>query len=120
MKITAVEPILLRLPRVPDEASFADHGAAGPSVDTLMVRVETDAGVTGWGEAFGFATVPVTLPAIRDVIAPLAIGQEAGDIAALTTAIKRRLQNMMRGGPARFALSALDIALWDIRGQVEG
>jgi L-alanine-DL-glutamate epimerase-like enolase superfamily enzyme len=121
MKITRVEPILVRLPY--------EHGAPKPALgmgpiratmDALFVRVETDQGITGWGEAFGFATVPVTVPAIRDVVGPLAIGRDATDIPALTGEIKRRLQNMMHAGPARFALSALDIALWDIAGKVQG
>ncbi len=121
MKITRVEPILARLPY--------EHGAPKPALgmgpqratmDALFVKVETDEGVTGWGEAFGFATVPVTVPAIRDVIAPLAFGRDALDIAGLTGDLKRRLQNMMHGGPARFALSALDTALWDIAGKVQG
>jgi L-alanine-DL-glutamate epimerase-like enolase superfamily enzyme len=120
MKITRVEPILVRLPY--------EHGAPKPALgmgpiratmDALFVRVETDDGVTGWGEAFGFATVPVTMPAIRDVVGPLAIGRDATDIPALTGDLKRRLQNMMHAGPARFALSALDIALWDIAGKVQ-
>jgi D-galactarolactone cycloisomerase len=113
VKITRVEPILARLPcknGTPEDAG----------VNALFVRVETDEGVTGWGEAFGFATVPVTVPAIRDVIAPLAFGRDALDITGLTGDLKRRLQNMMHGGPARFALSALDIALWDIAGKVKG
>jgi L-alanine-DL-glutamate epimerase-like enolase superfamily enzyme len=121
MKITKVEPILVRLPY--------EHGAPKPALgmgpiratmDALFVRVETDDGITGWGEAFGFATVPVTVPAIRDVVGPLAVGRDATDIPALTDDLKRRLQNMMHAGPARFALSALDIALWDIAGKVEG
>ncbi len=121
MKITAVEPILVRLPY--------EHGGPKPALgmgpvratmDALFVRVDTDQGITGWGEAFGFATVPVTVPAISDVIGPLAVGHDAGDIAALTTDLKRRLQNMMHAGPARFALSALDIALWDITGKAQG
>lgn len=121
MKITRIEPILARLPY--------EHGAPKPALgmgpiratmDALFVKVETDAGVTGWGEAFGFATVPVTVPAIRDVVGPLAVGRDPRDIPALTGDLKRRLQNMMHAGPARFALSALDIALWDIRGKLAG
>ncbi|MEE8140643.1 MAG: mandelate racemase/muconate lactonizing enzyme family protein, partial [Alphaproteobacteria bacterium] len=121
MKITKVEPILIHVPY--------EHGAPKPpmssgevrtSMDAILVRVETDKGITGWGEAFGFATTPVTIPAITKAIAPRAVGRDPADIHGLTTSIKRQLQNMMHGGPARFALSALDIALWDIKGKVEG
>ena len=121
MKITKVEPILIKVPY--------EHGAPKPAMgsgeirttmDAILLRVDTDEGITGWGEAFGFATTPVTIPAITKVIAPRAVGQDPADIEGLTTTIKRQLQNMMHGGPARFALSALDIALWDIKGKVEG
>ncbi|MEE9195043.1 MAG: mandelate racemase/muconate lactonizing enzyme family protein [Alphaproteobacteria bacterium] len=121
MKITKVEPILIHVPY--------EHGAPKPpmssgevrtSMDAILVRVETDKGITGWGEAFGFATTPVTIPAITKAIAPRAVGRDPADIDGLTTSIKRQLQNMMHGGPARFALSALDIALWDIKGKIEG
>ena len=63
MKITRIEPVFLRLPY--------EHGGPKPplgmgetrtTMDALLVRVETDQGLTGWGEAFGFATTPVTLP----------------------------------------------------------
>ena len=121
MKITAIEPILIKLPY--------EHGApkppmgAGPvreTMDALLLRVETDKGITGWGEAFGFATTPVTISAIENALTPLVIGQDVDDIEKLTTTIKRKMQNMMHGGPARFAVSALDIALWDIRGKAMG
>lgn len=121
MEITKIEPILIQVPY--------EHGAPKPAMgsgevrenmDAILLRVETDAGITGWGEAFGFATTPVTIPAITGAIAPRALGRDPADIEGITTTIKRQLQNMMRGGPARFALSALDIALWDIKGKVEG
>ena len=121
MKITHIEPILVELPY--------EHGAPKPShgsgrVRTMMeavyLRVDTDAGVTGWGEAFGFAACPITLEAVRLVVAPMAVGREADDIAALMTDLFRRTQGMSLNGPVRFALSGLDIALWDIAGKVAG
>jgi L-alanine-DL-glutamate epimerase-like enolase superfamily enzyme len=121
MKITGIEAIVLNVPY--------EHGAPKPpmssggtrtTMDAIAVRVDTDEGLTGWGEAFGFATIPVTVSAIEQVIGPAAIGLDAADIAGTTTQLKRRFQNMMHGGPARFAVSALDIALWDIAGQAAG
>ena len=118
MKITSVAPILVSLPY--------EHGATKPersgigtwdTVDIIFVRVDTDAGITGWGEAFGHASTPVTMTAIREVIARLAIGQDASDIASLMTMLTRRTQSMARSGPVAFALSGLDIALWDIAGK---
>ena len=121
MKITHVEPILVALPYEdggPERETTPGHSSE--TVLSLYVKVETDEGVTGWGEAFSFATVPVTIPAIADAVGPLAIGQDPTDIEAVAEDLRRRYQNMMRGGPARFALSAIEIAMWDIKGKVEG
>jgi L-alanine-DL-glutamate epimerase-like enolase superfamily enzyme len=50
----------------------------------------------------------------------LAIGRDPGDIAALMDDLARKLHNYGRNGPVSFGLSGLDIALWDIAGQVAG
>ncbi len=51
MKITRVESIVLNLPMVIDGATPMLGGQARTSIDMLLVRIDTDAGVTGWGEA---------------------------------------------------------------------
>ena len=121
MKITDVEPIFLAIPY--------EHGAPKPQRsgmggwDTqpiLLVRVATDSGITGWGEAFGHASTPVTMAAISEIVAKLAIGRDASDIAGLMADLTRRTQSMARSGPVQFALSGLDIALWDIAGKAKG
>jgi L-alanine-DL-glutamate epimerase-like enolase superfamily enzyme len=120
MKITRVEPIHLSLP--------FDHGApspkeglgAGGMLDIIMVRVDTDQGLTGWGEAFGHSSTPVTIAALNKVVAPLAVGRDPSDIAALMGDLWFRTRSMSRGGPVAFALSGLDIALWDLKGKAAG
>ena len=89
-------------------------------METLLVKVTTDEGVTGWGEGFGFAICGTTGYAVEHVIAPLAVGRDPRNIAALITDIARKQHNCGRNGPVAFALSALDIALWDIAGKVAG
>jgi D-galactarolactone cycloisomerase len=121
MKITKVEPIFVGIPY--------DHGAPKPlrhgmgSWDTqpiLFVKVETDAGITGWGEAFSHASTPVTRVAVSEIVAKLAVGREAADFPTLMADLTRRTQSMGRNGPVQFALSGLDIALWDIAGKIAG
>ncbi|MFZ1088028.1 MAG: hypothetical protein WAN75_01975 [Xanthobacteraceae bacterium] len=64
MKITRVEPILIAVPY--------EHGGPKPMrplgpwthMETLFVRIDTDAGLIGWGEAFGFAASPLTREAL--------------------------------------------------------
>jgi D-galactarolactone cycloisomerase len=121
VKITRIEPTLVTLPY--------DHGAPKPTrhgmgnwatQPILLVRVDTDAGITGWGEAFGHASSPVTMAAVSRIVAEIAVGRECDDIAGLMRDLTRRTQSMARSGPVQFALSGLDIALWDIAGKRAG
>ena len=122
MKITKVEPIRLAIPYEHGAPKPGLSGAVGTRTtqDAVYVRVETDAGITGWGEAFGFAACSVTYAAMVRAVAPLALGRDPTDIAALMDDLQRGLKNMARNGPVGFALSGLDIALWDIAGKVAG
>src|ERR1700733_13535100 len=87
---------------------------------TRFVKVTTDEGLVGWGEGFGLAACGTTKVAVERAIAPLAIGRDPTDIAALTKAVAYRQRSFGRNGPITFALSALDIALWDIGGKRAG
>jgi L-alanine-DL-glutamate epimerase-like enolase superfamily enzyme len=119
MIIAGIETFPLRIPFKPGTTSAAsDWGQQDlPAVDSLLVKVTTDQGVEGWGEAFGFAAVPVTRRVIDELIAPLCIGQDAAGIAPVMRAVQERLHVFGRGGPFTHALSAVDIALWDIAGK---
>jgi D-galactarolactone cycloisomerase len=120
MKITAVEPFHISVPY--DFGNTAQNAAAvqWQTMETLFVKVTTDEGLIGWGEGFGLATCGITKVAIERAIAPLAIGRDPTDIARLTADIAYRLRGSARNGPVAFALSALDIALWDIAGKRAG
>jgi L-alanine-DL-glutamate epimerase-like enolase superfamily enzyme len=120
MKITKVEPLFIAVPY--------EHGGPkqmrplGPwtLMEVLFVRVDTDAGLTGWGEAFGFAASAVTREAITRVVAPLCVGREFTDVPSFMADLQRKLHAMGRHGPVSFALSGIDIALWDIAGKAKG
>ena len=118
MKITNVQPMLIAVPYDHGGPKPARAGGAWETMDTLFVRVETDAGIVGWGEAFGFAVSPVTMTAIARIVAPLCIGRDPTDIPAFMADLRRKVQNMGRNGPVGFALSGIDIALWDIAGKI--
>ena len=115
MKITGVEPILVNLPFQPQSRSGGR--LALPGMETLFVRVDTDEGVTGWGEAFGFRLCGSTRHAIETLIAPLCVGRDPIDIAALMRDLHYRMHNYGRNGPAMFGLAGVNIALWDIAGK---
>ena len=90
------------------------------TMDTLLVKVETDQGIHGWGEGFGFTLVDTTRDAIDRLIAPACIGQDVRDIGALNRMLQKRFHNFGRNGPVTFGISAIDIALWDIAGKCVG
>jgi L-alanine-DL-glutamate epimerase-like enolase superfamily enzyme len=122
MIISGVETFPLRIPFSPGSKSAASAwGPEGlPAVDSLLVKVTTDSGLEGWGEAFGFTGVPVTQRAIDAVIAPLCTGRDAAQIAPLMAAVQDKLAVFGRGGPFTHGLSAVDMALWDIAGKAAG
>ena len=120
MKITGVEPFHISVPYNYGGPLQKADAIPWRNMETLLVKVTTDEGVTGWGEGFGFTICATTGHAVTHGIAPLAVGRDPSDITALVTDIARKQQNCSRNGPVAFALSALDIALWDIAGKVAG
>ncbi|HUJ88082.1 MAG TPA: mandelate racemase/muconate lactonizing enzyme family protein [Burkholderiales bacterium] len=120
MKIIRVEAIPLSIPSRYGADSWTLGTGGWKALDFCLVRVDTDAGLTGWGEAFSYSCRRPVAAAVKDMIAPLAVGQDAADIAALHATIQKRLHIFGRFGIAAFALSGLDIALWDIAGKAAG
>jgi L-alanine-DL-glutamate epimerase-like enolase superfamily enzyme len=117
--IARIETFPLRIP-----FAAADGPPAAPrplgAVDSLLVRVTTSGGVEGWGEALGFEVTTATSRIVEEVVAPLCLGQDATRITALMTTLQQRLHVLGRSGSLLYALSAVDIALWDIAGKAAG
>src|SRR5258708_10106946 len=87
-------------------------------MDCLLVRVPASNGMIGWGEAF-WGGWQATQTALEHWVAPLCVGQDAAD-TGMTARFERALHNFGRSGPYVYALAGLNIALWDLRGQLEG
>jgi L-alanine-DL-glutamate epimerase-like enolase superfamily enzyme len=120
MKIVRVEAVPLSIPCRYGAEGWSLGSGGWTALDFCLVRVDTDAGLTGWGEAFSYSCRRAVVAAVRDMIAPLAVGRDAGDIDALHLEIQRRLHIFGRFGITAFALSGLDIALWDLAGKAAG
>lgn len=88
-------------------------------MESLMVKVSTKNGLTGWGEAFGHKSNPATWAALQEIVGPFFIGQETG-IANSMPAAEYAFHAFGRTGPVHYALSAMDIALWDLEAQQAG
>ena len=120
MKITRVETLVLNLPMTIDGPAPMLGGRARTSIDMLLVRVETDGGVVGWGEAFGHRIFHATRAAIDTLLGPMCVGRDPSQILAINDDLQRALHGVGRNGPTMYALSGIDIALWDIAGKVAG
>ena len=88
-------------------------------LDATFVRIDTDAGISGWGEGtpWGHTYLPAHGPGIRagiETLAPFLIGQDPRSLAH----INRVMDTQLPGH--EYVKSPIDIACWDILGQVSG
>jgi L-alanine-DL-glutamate epimerase-like enolase superfamily enzyme len=119
LKITDVQAIILRQPVV-------DIAKADGSQDALLIRIETDEGITGIGEV---DSLPPVVKAIVDAppshaiasgLRHLLLGESPLEIDRLWQKMYRGSIYYGRQGPAIHAISGIDIALWDIKGKALG
>src|SRR5215475_10368672 len=123
MQITDVRAHHVRIPYDAGPASFRQGASAIAALDMVVVEVTTDTGLTGWGDAFAYVCPRTICTAIAEMIAPQARGQEVPDAAgipAFMEQVQRNLHLFGRYGITMFAISGLDIALWDLAGKVKG
>ncbi|HEY7757897.1 MAG TPA: mandelate racemase/muconate lactonizing enzyme family protein [Burkholderiales bacterium] len=87
-----------------------------------LVEVLTDAGVSGWGEAFAQGLEPpqIAVATIQSGLQPLLIGANPLDTEVLWHRMYHATRDYGRKGAVVAAISAIDIALWDIAGKVHG
>jgi D-galactarolactone cycloisomerase len=116
--IAAISAFLLQAPVV---RSFSASAVRGGHTHRKAVLVRVDAGgVSGWGETFpalGSPSEPI-LEHIRTVLAPALLDGDPLAVRDLNTAMRRASRGMGTG--AIRGISALDIALWDLRGRLLG
>lgn len=119
MIITGIDSIPLRIPfkTGAKSASSAWGDSNLPAADSLLIKVTTDQGLVGWGEAFGFRATLSAKVAVDQLIAPICIGQDATQIEPLMLDVQKKLHVFGRGGALAFAMSGVDIALWDVAGK---
>src|SRR6266851_1737275 len=119
MKITGVEVIPVRIPQ------HNIHIADGIQ-DDVIVRVHTDEGISGVGEA---DSSPMVIKAIVEAwpswprcrgLRDIVIGQDPFDVEMLWQKMQTGTLWLGRNGVAQQAIAAVDIALWDIVGKALG
>ncbi len=116
-----ITEVAARLFDVPLDEVLVDakHGAH-THFQLVTCTVTTSDGVEGTGYTYtGGKGGTAILAMIRDDLAPMLTGQ-AAEPEALHDAMQWHVHYVARGGIAAFAISAVDIALWDVRGKVTG
>ena len=110
MRIVKIEPIPVAYPE-PNDFDAERY--------LCLVKITTDDGIVGWGESITqFKEANAATAALINGLAEFVIGKDPLDNGAIWRAIKERYWWYgYRGGLAAYALSAIDIALWDIKGK---
>ncbi len=121
MKIARVDTRWIAVPFAhggPPTTGFG--GRPWADMQTLIVEIETEGGIIGYGEIFGHNAIPSARAALETLVKPFLIGRDARDIQGLMLELQRTNHNFGRYGQTLFAISGVDIALWDIAGKAAG
>lgn len=110
MKITAVKVYPLRS-KLDQPVGFSQWTFTHR--ETTLVNMQTDEGLEGWGEAYGPAQL--TAAAAKDFFARLVVGRDPRDVEAVWELLFTRSLDYGQKGVVLAAISAIDIALWDIK-----
>ncbi len=117
MKITDVRAIPLAIP-------YRRTELPSPWTDgvrrQLLVRVQTDDGLVGWGEAFALGPTLAVCHVIEESLRPLLLGEPPTEIERLTDRLHRATLLFARRGLGMFAISGVELALWDLAGKARG
>jgi L-alanine-DL-glutamate epimerase-like enolase superfamily enzyme len=115
MEITDIDTYVVDIPLV-----ALEDGGIGPyvtnhnelsSVERVLVRVDTDEGISGWGEVRVFLSAAATVSIIEDGIAPMVVGQSPFEVE------KFRRQLFIEYGGIEALVAPVEIACWDIVGK---
>jgi L-alanine-DL-glutamate epimerase-like enolase superfamily enzyme len=113
MKIEHIETDHYRLPL--EAVGDAGHGLLDTE-ELITLRVHAE-GLVGHGYSYTIGRGGHAVRAVIDHdLRPLLIGQDASDIETLWNLMWQRLLYVGRGGLTAFAIAAVDVALWDLRG----
>ena len=118
-RIVSLDARLFNVPldEVLVDAKHGDH----THFQLITATITTEDGATGTGYTYtGGKGGHAILAMLRHDLAPFLIGQEAGDVEAIYEEMQWHVHYVARGGIASFAISAADIALWDLRGKARG
>jgi L-alanine-DL-glutamate epimerase-like enolase superfamily enzyme len=120
MKITGIKAYPASFPIAPANRVALGIGTAVKR-DAVLVKVTTDDGLIGWGEAHHGRAHTAVAKLIETTLTQLVVGMEAHDVVGVWKKMYRfQLASHGMGAGACLAISGIDMALWDIRGKALG
>jgi D-galactarolactone cycloisomerase len=119
MKIARVEALPVRLPFTTVGAPIMMFGRPWNAFELVLVVLETDDGIVGYGETPWGPWRPIKA-LIDDFIGPALRGRDVSNVPAVMHELQRLTHVIGRYGLTMFALSGVDTALWDIAGKAAG
>ncbi len=120
MRIADLRAVPVSFP-VPPEKSVRLGIGRSVKRDSVLVRVETDEGHVGWGEAHHGRCPGAVAKLIDTTMRELVLGFDAHDVSGVWARVfKMQLASHGMGAAAALALSGIDMALWDIKCQATG
>ena len=118
MRLRTIETFILRVPL--GKQRFFSSQAAFPERNSLLVKITTEDGLVGWGEGGQYGPPEPVASCIRDVLSPRLLGRTVGHPAQVWEELYAFSRDFGQKGTYIEALSAIDIALWDLRGKLLG
>lgn len=120
LRITAVDAFPTSFP-VPPENSVTLGVGRMVKRDAVMVRVTTESGLTGWGEAHHGRAPGAVAKLVETTLRQLVMGCDAHDVVGIWQRVyDKQLASHGMGAGSCLALSGIDMALWDLRGKALG
>lgn len=116
MKIIDVSPVLLSVGGPETDTEVAGLWPRS----TCLVRIESDTGLTGLGEAYAGSFAPEVAASLVQNFRPLLLGEDPFAIGLLWDKLASRMRNWGGSGIAMSVLGGVDCALWDLAGKAMG
>lgn len=118
MKIRSIETYILRTPL--GAKRFFSSQAAFPERNSFLVKITADNGLVGWGEGGQYGPPEPPMACVEKVLAPKLIGRQADEPVRIFEELYSFSRDFGQKGTYVEALSAIDIALWDLWGKSLG
>ena len=117
MRIATVDAVPLGIPWKATDPPSPWTARLGKQI---LVRITTDEGLVGWGESFALGAPTAVCAVIREALTPLLVGEPPTDLERLVDRLHRHTLLFGRRGLGMFAISGVELALWDLAGQLRG